>query len=82
MVAGLMALKQNEHFQYVMSNYTNWKQQAVDEIMSKKNLPEDELMLKGEWQAYGRCLNFVDQTIENLQAKSDTDMSDFDAFAK
>lgn len=82
LVAGLMTLKQNEYFQYVMRNYANWKQQAVDEIMGKKNLPEDEQALKGEWQAYGRCLNFVDLTIEDLQAKSDTDVSDFDAFSK
>jgi hypothetical protein len=82
LVAGLLALKQNEYFQYVMSNYANWKQQAVDEIMSKKNLSEDEQSLKGEWTAYGRCINFVDQTIANLQAQSDTDMSDFDAFSQ
>ena len=81
-MAGLMALKQNEYFQYVMTNYIQWKQQTVDEIMGGKNLPEDERTLKGEWQAYGRCINFVNQTIENLQQKSDNDVSNFDAFAK
>ncbi len=60
--AGLLRLKADPAFKFLVEQWNHWKNQCLNEVLK----PGDNEAAKGEYSAYGRVLNSPDFFIQQL----------------
>ena len=79
LVADLQSLQSHKGYQYIARIISNWKEQAMLEM----SLAEDFSKIKNSQSDFRICskiLMLPDRLIRDLQAKTNTDFTDFDPY--